>query len=237
VPRGRSTRRNDVRQYDDLVTAWDDPRGPLAMLRWIARARAALVPRAERPGAVLVDLACGGGLMAPFAAALGYRHVGVDLTTSALERARARGVTVVRGDVHAAPVGTGTADVVTAGEILEHVADPAAVVGEACRLLRPGGLLVVDTIADTWQARLLAVTVAERVPGLAPPGIHDPTLFVDRRALVRSAAHHGVRLRTRGLRLGIAGLAGWVVGRREEAPLLPTRSTAVLFQAWGRTAA
>ncbi len=71
--------RNDVRQYEELAEEWWRPGGVFAMLHWIARARAALVPPATRDGAVLVDLGCGGGLLAPHVAGLGYRHVGVDL--------------------------------------------------------------------------------------------------------------------------------------------------------------
>lgn len=56
---------NDPRQYDDLAGEWWRPDGAFAMLHWLARARAALVPPAARPDAVLVDLGCGAGLMAP----------------------------------------------------------------------------------------------------------------------------------------------------------------------------
>lgn len=226
-------RRNDLAQYDDLAAQWWDARGPLAMLHWIAAARARLIPAAATHDAVLVDLACGGGLMAPHAHRLGYRHVGVDLTASALARAGAAGVRVVQGDVRAVPLRNGCADVVTVGEILEHVPDPVAVVDEACRVLCPGGLLVLDSIAATRRARLLAVTVAERIPGLAPPGIHDPALFVDRRQLVEACADHGIVLRLQGIRVGLRSALGWLAGWRDDAELVPSRSTAVLFQGWG----
>ncbi len=90
----------------------------------------------------------------------------------------------IRGDVLTLPLADGCADVVSAGEILEHVPDLPRAVAEACRVLRPGGLLVLDTIARTAIARFVAVTVAESIPGLAPKGIHDPALFVDRARLV-----------------------------------------------------
>jgi len=225
--------RNDPAQYDDLVGQWWEPRGALAMLHWIAEARAALVPPATRPGAVLVDVGCGGGLLAPHLAGSGYRHVGVDLCASALGLASDHGVAAVRGDARSLPVADGAADVVSAGEILEHVTDLGAAVAEACRVLRPGGTLVIDTIAATRIARVLAVGVAERVPGGAPPGIHDPALFVDRRELVAHAARHGVALELRGLRPGALALLAWRAGRRERVPMVRTRSTAVLFQGVG----
>ncbi len=225
--------RNDLGQYDDLAAEWWKPRGSFAMLHWIAAARAELIPPAPRPGTVLADLGCGGGLMAPHARRLGYEHVGVDLTTTALLQARARGVRPVRGDVTRLPLADATAEVVVAGEILEHVADPVRVVQEAARVLRPGGRLVLDTIADTWLARLLVVELAERIPGLAPPGIHDPSLFVDPARLVRAAGEAGIPLRLRGIRLEVGSAVRWLLGRAPAARLVPTRSLAVLFQGCG----
>jgi 2-polyprenyl-6-hydroxyphenyl methylase/3-demethylubiquinone-9 3-methyltransferase len=143
------------------------------------------------------------------------------------------GVVVVQGDVRAVPVRNGAAQVVCAGEILEHVADTDAVVAEACRILAPGGTLVIDTIASTRLARLLAVEIAERVPGAAPPGIHDPSLFVDRQSLMRAGAAGGVNLKLRGLRPSVTALVGWKTGHGSSIRMVPTGLTSVLFQAWG----
>lgn len=225
--------RNDPGQYDDLVDEWWVPRGAFAMLHWLARARARLVPPPTRPGAVLVDIGCGAGLSAPHFQPLGYRHVGLDVTASALALARAHEVAVVRADALQLPLPDAVAEVVVAGEVLEHVSDWERCTAEACRVLRPGGTLVLDTIASTWLARFMAITVAERVPGGAPPGLHDPALFVDRSALIRCCAEHGVSLHLSGLRPCLLDLARWRLGRRAEVAMLPTRSTAVLFQAWG----
>jgi 2-polyprenyl-3-methyl-5-hydroxy-6-metoxy-1,4-benzoquinol methylase len=203
------------------------------MLGWIAQARANLLPVAPRPGAVLVDLGCGGGLLAPYARRLGYCHVGVDLSESALRVARAHGVRVVRGDVTRLPFGDAVADAVSAGEILEHVADLPGVVGEACRILRPGGTLVLDTIAATRLARLVAVTIGERIPGGAPRGIHDPALFVDRELLRRECARGGVALTLRGLRPSVPGMLRWLARREPRVRMIPTGSTSVLFQGYG----
>jgi 2-polyprenyl-6-hydroxyphenyl methylase/3-demethylubiquinone-9 3-methyltransferase len=203
------------------------------MLRGIAAARAALVPPASVSGAVLVDLGCGAGLLAPHLRGKGYRHIGVDVSRSALAQALAHGVTAVAGNVLALPLADGCADVVSAGEILEHVPDLAGAVAEACRVLRPGGLLVLDTLAATALARFLAVTVAERLPGGPPRGIHDPALFVDRSALVRECARHGVRLLLRGLRPSAVGVLRWVLGRTELVRMVPVSTTAVLFQGVG----
>jgi 2-polyprenyl-6-hydroxyphenyl methylase/3-demethylubiquinone-9 3-methyltransferase len=224
--------RNDLRQYEALADQWWRPGGAFVMLHWLAAARAALIPAAPRPGEILVDLGCGAGLLAPHVAPLGYRHVGVDLVTGSLRLARAHGVTGVRADVHRLPFNDGSVAVVSAGEILEHVADPSTVVSEACRILRPGGLLVLDTINATWWGRFQAVTLAERV-GLAPPGIHDPRLFVPPALLVETCAAHGVALTVRGIRPAAASLARWLVTRRGSVPMVRSGSTAALYQGWG----
>ncbi|WDZ85673.1 methyltransferase domain-containing protein [Micromonospora cathayae] len=233
---------NDPRQYDDLAGEWWRPDGAFAMLHWLAEARAALVPPARRTGALLVDLGCGAGLLAPHLAGKGYRHVGVDLTRSALEQAAAHGVTAVNADATAVPLTDGCADVVAAGELLEHVPDWRRAVAEACRLLRPGGLLVLDTLNDTALSRLVAVRIGERLPAV-PRGIHDPALFVDADELVRECARHGVDLRVRGVRPQLGGLVGWLVrrsvpglaaARSAGTPrIVPTWSTAVLYQGRG----
>lgn len=225
--------RNDPRQYDDLAGEWWRPNGVFSMLHWLAEARGRLVPPAERPGAVLVDLGCGAGLLSPYVAGKGYRHVGVDLTRSALEQAADHGVTAVQADVVHLPLADGCADVVTAGEILEHVVDVRAVIAEACRLLRPGGLFVADTLNATMASRFVAVTLGERCYGGAPRGIHDPNLFVAPRVLLDECSRHGVQLRIRGIRPALPKLLRFVVTKRGVVPIVATRSVAVLYQAAG----
>lgn len=234
----RNLPRNDPRQYDELAGEWWRPDGAFEMLHWLADARARLVPPADRPGAVLVDVGCGAGLLAPHVGLKGYRHVGVDLVRSALTQAAEHGVTPVLGDGEALPLASGTADVVAAGELFEHVPDLPAAVAEVCRVLRPGGLLVLDTLNATPLSRLLAVSVGERMPGV-PRGIHDPALFVDPRVLTAECARHGVRLEVRGVRPTVPGLLRWLVERgrgwrvARGARIVPTWSTAVLYQGRG----
>lgn len=226
--------RNDVQQYDELAGEWWRPGGAFTMLHGIAAARGRLVPPATRPAAVLVDIGCGAGLLAPHVAGKGYRHVGVDLVTSALEQAAAHGVVALRGDAVRLPLADACADVVSAGELLEHVSDLRAAVAEACRILRPGGLLVLDTLNDTLLCRLIAVRLAERVPGAVPPGLHDPDLFVNPALLTSECARHRVRLEVRGVRPGVRATLRWLLLRKGEIPIVPTWSTAVLYQGRGR---
>ncbi|GIG70756.1 methyltransferase domain-containing protein [Phytomonospora endophytica] len=233
-------RRNDPRQYDELSAEWWRPDGTFAMLHWLARARAGLIGAAPRPGALLVDVGCGGGLLAPHLS--GFTHLGVDLGATGLRLAAAHGVVPVRGDAARLPLRDECADVVAAGEILEHVPDWRAAVAESCRVLRPGGLFVADTLADTWISRTLTVHIAERVPGAAPKGMHDPALYVPPRALAAECARHGVRVSLRGLRPRFGPLVRWLTRSRRRTVtrdgdaevMVPMRSVSVLYQAWGR---
>ncbi len=224
--------RNDPVQYDALAGEWWRPDGEFAALHWLAAARGALVPPAPPGGGVLLDVGCGGGLLAPHVPA-GYRHVGVDLSASALAVAAEHGVEPIRADAAALPFADATFDVVVAGEVLEHVPDFRAVVAEALRVLRPGGTFVCDTIAATRFARLSLVTIGERVKGGPPLGCHDPALFVDPDELVAACAAHGVQLRLRGLRPAAREYAGFLAGRRRAVRMVPTRRLDAVIQGVG----
>jgi 2-polyprenyl-6-hydroxyphenyl methylase / 3-demethylubiquinone-9 3-methyltransferase len=227
-------RRNDLAQYDVLADEWWRHDGEFAALHWLAASRAEHVPPAGRPGAVLVDLACGGGLMGPHVARLGYRHVGVDIGARGLELARPHGVLPVRASVLAVPLADGCADVVLAGEILEHVEDDVGVLAECARLLRPGGTLVLDALAAGRLSTLINVHLLERLPGGPPRGLHDPALFVDRERLLAAADRLGIDLRLVGLRPSIREAIAWKLGRRRMVRMKPIRSTAVVFAGYGR---
>lgn len=227
-------RPNDPRLYEELAGTWWDPRGPFAALHWLARARAALVPP---PGgrAELLDVGCGGGLLAPHVR--GYRHVGVDLSERALAVAAQHGVEVVRADAAALPFPDASFDVVVAGEVLEHVTDLEGTVAEALRVLRPGGTFVCDTVNRTLWARLSLVWVGERVPGGPPRGCHDPALFVAPERLRALCAAGGVALRLRGLAPHPRDFLGFLAGHRRTVRMVPTRSLGALYQGVGTKAA
>jgi len=223
--------RNALGQYDDLAHAWWQPHGAFAALHWLAAARGQLVPAATRPDQVLVDVGCGGGLLAPHVG--GYLHVGVDMSSSALGTAKDHGVTAVRGDATRLPLADACADVVVAGEILEHVHPLEAAVAELARITRPGGTIVLDTINATRAARVALVSVAERLPGGPPPRIHDPALFVKSDRLTELFAAQGVRMRLSGLRPSVVDYARFLFDRSRSVRMVPSRSVALVYSGIG----
>ena len=223
--------RNDYRQYDDLADQWWRTDGDFAALHWLAEARARLLPPLPA-GSLVVDVACGAGLMAPYLTQ--HRHVGVDLSHASLQLAAEHGVAAIRGDVTALPLADGIADLVIAGEIFEHVEDLEGTVAEIARVLRPGGALVCDTINDTAWARFSLVTVGERMPGGPPPHCHDPDLFVAPQRLKAICAAHGIELQVHGLRFSVPEYLAFLASRDRPVRMVPTRSLAGVYQGWGR---
>ena len=142
-------------------------------------------------------------------------------------------MTGVQADVRELPFADNRFAVVVAGEILEHVRPLDDVIAEAARVLAPGGLLVVDTLAPTRRCKLLMVPVAERV-GVIPRGIHDADLFVDPHELQRTCRDAGIVLDVRGIRPRFTDARLWFTARRDEMRMQPTRSVAMVYQGIGR---
>jgi 2-polyprenyl-6-hydroxyphenyl methylase / 3-demethylubiquinone-9 3-methyltransferase len=232
--RARTAARNDPKQYDRLAGEWWKPRGSFAALHWLADCRADLVPPPPRRGMTLVDIGCGGGLLAAHLHA--YRHVGIDLSAPSLRVAASHGVVPLQADATALPLRDHVADVVVAGELFEHVSDLPQVIAEIARVLRPDGVLVFDTINHTLWSRVSLVVVGERIPGGPPAKIHDPSLFVRPSRLGDLLGGHGFRVRVRGLRPSVRDYVAFLLGRRESVRMLPTRSLASLYQGVGRKA-
>jgi len=241
-PQRRAPRRprNDPAQYDDLAGEWWGTRGQFAALRWLAEARGRLIPNPPHPGAALLDLACGAGLLsvALTGRLAGWRHVGVDLSAPALRQATGHGVLAVRADVHRLPLPDGRFSCVVAGELFEHLADLDSACAEIGRVLAPGGTVVIDTLADTLFCRLALVRIAEHLPGGPPRRLHDPSLLVAPDRLADALGRAGIDMTVvGGLRPSIVDYARWLARRADSVRMLPTGSTAGVYQAVGlRTA-
>ena len=164
--------------------------------------------RNRRPlsGLRLLDIGCGGGLLAEPMARLGAEVVGIDPAAANIEVARlhasAGGLAIdYRATTAEALAAAGERfDVVLAMEVVEHVADVHAFVAACATLLRAGGLLTVATINRTLKAYALAIVGAERVLRWLPPGTHDYAKLVRPAELAAALAAAGL---TETERLGV----------------------------------
>ena len=123
--------------WKDGTGGWS-PRG-LSVLP----AEAALIREHVPPGARLLDIGCGDGRIAEEARACGARYVGVDVSSSAVEFCRAKGLEAAECNLdQPLPFPDGSFDAVTVFEVLEHLFEPARALAQIARVLKPGGAVV-----------------------------------------------------------------------------------------------
>ena len=119
-------------------------------------------------GETLLDVGCGSGVLGSvLLARKTYAEVhGLELSEEAVERARARGLITVAFNLHSGefPYADGTFDAVTCLAVLEHVFDPRPLVGEMARVLKPGGVCIVDTPNIRYAKHVWALVVRGRFP-------------------------------------------------------------------------
>ncbi len=187
----------EIEKFRRMAEEWWDPRGKFRPLHRFNPVRLGFLkerlcrhfgrdPKADRPlaGLRLLDIGCGGGLVAEPLTRLSAEVVGIDATARNVEVARVHaaegGLTIDYR--HAAAEDLAEAgesfDAVLALEIVEHVASLDAFVAASARMVRPGGLMVVATLNRTLKAFALAIIGAEYVLGWLPRGTHDWKRFV-----------------------------------------------------------
>jgi 2-polyprenyl-6-hydroxyphenyl methylase/3-demethylubiquinone-9 3-methyltransferase len=199
----------EIARFQSAASRWWDPQGEMRPLHDLNPVRLDYVERASGlAGLEVLDVGCGGGLLAEAMARKGARVVGLDMAGDLLEVARLHalesGVSLTYrlepAEEHAA--GHASAyDVVTCMEMLEHVPDPAAVVSALARMVRPGGHVFLSTINRTPRAYALAIVGAEYVLRLLPPGTHTYEKFIRPSELSAWAKAAGLTL------VDISGLA------------------------------
>jgi 2-polyprenyl-6-hydroxyphenyl methylase/3-demethylubiquinone-9 3-methyltransferase len=183
----------EISKFDAAAPRWWDPEGEFRPLHDLNPARLDYIEaRAGLAGRRVLDVGCGGGLLAEGMARRGARVIGIDLAPGALEVARLHaleaGVTVDYRQIAAEVLvdsDRGAFDLVTCLEMLEHVPDPAQVVQALARLVRPGGDVVCATINRNPKAFALAIVAAEYLLRLLPAGTHQYARLIKPSELAR----------------------------------------------------
>ncbi|WP_082560170.1 bifunctional 2-polyprenyl-6-hydroxyphenol methylase/3-demethylubiquinol 3-O-methyltransferase UbiG [Brevundimonas sp. Root608] len=188
----------DVARFSAQAAEWWDARGPFAPLHKFNPARLAFVrdraaerfgrdpgTRAPFAGLTLLDVGCGGGLIAEPMRRMGFAVTAIDASAENIGTARThaeqqgldiayRAATVEQMEAG----GAGPFDVVLTMEVIEHVADPEAFIRACSRLVKPGGMMVVATLNRTLKSLALGKIAAEYVLRWVPAGTHDWNQFL-----------------------------------------------------------
>lgn len=228
--------------YDGLGDLWHEGDGhAVSLLRAetpakLGYVRSVLTREGKDSGARVLDVGCGGGLLALPLAAAGFSVKGLDRSEPSLAAARAR-VTAgafaefAVGDALALAEPDGAYDAVLLMDLLEHLEEPARAVAEAARVLKPGGVLLFHTFNRTPAAWLLAVKGIGLVTTDGPAHVHVYRLLVTPAELEAAGRAAGLEPRERR---GIRPVLGWALAssflRRRVHPdfaFVLTRSTAV----------
>jgi 2-polyprenyl-6-hydroxyphenyl methylase / 3-demethylubiquinone-9 3-methyltransferase len=199
----------ELAKFDAAAAGFWDPHGEFRPLHLPNPVRtqfiAARTPLAQRR---VLDVGCGGGLLAEALSVQGAEVTAIDLAPGMIEVAR----------LHAAHSGLGidyrvaaaedlarerpqSFDVVTCMEMLEHVPQPAAMTATLARLVRPGGAVFVSTVNRNLRSFMLAIVAAEYLLQLIPRGTHEYERLVRPAELARWARAAGLEVRE------LAGLA------------------------------
>ncbi|WP_347485422.1 bifunctional 2-polyprenyl-6-hydroxyphenol methylase/3-demethylubiquinol 3-O-methyltransferase UbiG [Vandammella animalimorsus] len=179
----------ELKKFSDLAHKWWDPNGEFRPLHainplrldWIVQTAGSLQGRA------IVDVGCGGGILADAMARAGAARVlGIDLADKSLRVARLHALEAQTPNIEYRSISAEALaaelpaqfDVVTCMEMLEHVPDPAAIVQACADMAKPGGWLFFSTINRNAKSWLFAILGAEYILRLLPRGTHSHAKFI-----------------------------------------------------------
>jgi 2-polyprenyl-6-hydroxyphenyl methylase/3-demethylubiquinone-9 3-methyltransferase len=208
---GDTVDRADIDRFAAQSASWWDPEGSFRPLHRINPTRLDFIRRqllpafgrdtaALRPfdGLSLIDIGCGGGLIAEPMARLGFAVTGIDAGAATIDVARAHaeasGLTIDYrvADAETLARGGERFDVALALEVIEHVADREAFFAALGALIRPGGAFIGATLNRTGRSFALAIVGAEYLLGWLPRGTHDWQRFVRPSEFVLGLRRHGL---------------------------------------------
>lgn len=183
-------------------------------------------------GKRVVDIGCGGGILADSMARKGAEVLGIDLATKALRVAQLHALEVGTQNVEYREISAealaaeqpASFDVVTCMEMLEHVPDPASIVRACSALVKPGGWVFFSTIHRNAKAFMLAIVGAEYMLNMLPRGTHEYAKMIRPSELAASCRSANLDvLHTKGLEYNPIINRYWLSGDTSVNYLLATR--------------
>jgi 2-polyprenyl-6-hydroxyphenyl methylase/3-demethylubiquinone-9 3-methyltransferase len=192
----------ELLKFSALASRWWDPNSEFKPLHQINPLRLGWIDGlCPVSGLKVLDVGCGGGILAEAMATKGASVKGIDLAEKSLKVAQLHslesGVSVDYEEIATEALAArepGTYDLVTCMEMLEHVPDPASIVQACSTLVRPGGTVVFSTINRNPKSFLFAIVGAEYVLRLLPRGTHEYAKFIKPSELAEAARSAGLSL-------------------------------------------
>lgn len=177
----------EIAKFSEIASRWWDAEGEFKPLHLINPLRLDFIAQHSEGlfGKKVLDVGCGGGILAESMAKLGAEVTGIDLAEASLEVAKLHSLeSQVSVDYHCvaaeafASQNPGQYDIVTCMEMLEHVPDPASIIKACSTLVKPGGHLFFSTINRNVKSWLMGIIGAEYVLKLVPKGTHQHERFI-----------------------------------------------------------
>ncbi len=191
----------ELEKFSALASRWWDPTSEFKPLHAINPLRLGWIRElaGDLAGKQVLDVGCGGGILAESMAVGGAQVTGIDLAHKSLQVARLHGLeSGVKVDYQAisaedmAAQHPGRYDVVTCMEMLEHVPNPASIVQACATLVKPGGWVFFSTLNRNPKSYLFAIIGAEYVLRLLPRGTHSYESFIKPSELAQAVRQAGL---------------------------------------------